>query len=144
LLRGGFFAPWTGLRILPRAGDVLGEPMFVPDLSRTEPTFCYPGNDREDISLTLPPGRKLGALPPDFTIDTELVHYRSHWSLDGQRVSVSREFRSLVPGPVCQGKAREDMADALAKIRTDLFNPIGIRKDELPAPPSDTDPDDPK
>ena len=136
LLHGGFFALWTGLRVLPRPGDVLGGPMFVPGLSRTEPTFCYPGIDSEELTLTLPEGRVLSALPPDTTIDTALVHYRSHWSLEGQRVTVSREFQSFVPGPVCEGQVREDMADAVSKVRADLLNPVGIRQDKLQAMPA--------
>ena len=135
-LRGGFFAPWTGLRILPRPGDVLGGPMFTPGLSRNEPTFCYPGIESEELNLTLPEGRVLGGLPPDLKIDSELVRYRSHWSLNGQVVTVAREFQSLVPGPVCEREVREDMADVLSQIRSDLLNPIGIRQDKLPGQPA--------
>ncbi len=134
LLRGGFFTPWTGLRLLPRPGDVLGGPMFLPDLSTREPTFCYPGIESEELSITLPKGRVLGGLPADTTIDSDLVRYRSHWSMTGQRVTVSREFQSLGLGPVCQGPVREDMADVLAKVRADLLNPIGIQQDSLPGP----------
>jgi hypothetical protein len=136
LLRGGFFAPWTGLRILPRPGDVLGGPMFARDLSRSEPTFCYPGIESEELNLTLPEGRVLGGLPPDLKIDSEVVRYRSHWSLNGQLVTVSREFQSLAPGPVCEGQVREDMADVLSKVRADLLSPVGITQDKLPGQPA--------
>jgi Domain of Unknown Function with PDB structure (DUF3857)/Transglutaminase-like superfamily len=139
LLNGGFFALWTGLRILPRPGDVLGGPMFLPDSFRTDPTFCYPGIESEQISLTLPPDRHLGALPPDTKIDSELVRFRSHWSLSGQRVSVSREFQSLLSGPVCEGRLRQEMADVLPKVRADLLNSVGIRQDQAPAPPDSVD-----
>jgi hypothetical protein len=134
LLHGGFFTLWTGLRILPRPGDVLGGPMFLKGLPKREPTFCYPGIESEELSLTLPEGRELGGLPPDTAIDSELVRYRSHWSLNGRRVTVSREFQSLAPGLVCEGQVREDMADVLTKVRSDLLNPVGIRQNELPAP----------
>jgi len=140
LLGGGFFTLWTGLRILPRPGDVLVGPMFLRDLAKTEPTFCYPGIDSEKLSLTLPNGRDLGALPPDLSIDTELTRYRSHWSLKGQTVTVEREFQSITPGPVCEGQMREDMAAVVAKIRADLSNPVGIRQDKLPATPDTIDP----
>ena len=142
LLHGGFFTLWTGLRILPRPGDVLTGPLFMRTLARTEPTFCYPGIESEELSLTLPEGRVLGGLPQDTKIDTELVRYRSHWSSSGQRVSVSREFQSLVPGPVCEGPVREDMADVMTKILADLLNPVGIRQDDLPVrPAAASDPD---
>ncbi len=136
LLHGGYFSPWTGLRILPRPGDVLGGPMFMRNLTKTEPTFCYPGIANESISLTLPPGRELGGLPPDVKIDSALVRYRSHWSMTGQRVSVQREFQSLAPGPVCQGPTRQDMAGVIAQVRADLLNPIGIKQDKVAADPS--------
>ena len=134
LLRGGFFTPWTGLRLLPRPGDILGGPMFLPDLRKQEPTFCYSGIESEELSITLPEGRVPGGLPADTTIDSDLVRYRSHWSMTGQRVTVSREFQSLGLGPVCQGLAREEMADVMAKVRADLLNPLGIRQDALPGP----------
>lgn len=137
LLRGGFFTLWTGLRILPRPGDVLGGPMFLNGLPRREPTFCYPGIDSEELSLTLPEGRELGGLPPDTAIDTELIRYRSHWSLNGRRLTVLREFQSLAGGPACQGQVREDMADVLTKIRADLLNPVGIKQDAPPEPTAD-------
>ena len=136
LLHGGFFSLWTGLRTLPRPGDLLGGPMFLRDVAKSEPTFCYPGIESEEISLTIPEGRVLGALPEDTKIDTELVRYRSHWEMQGQTASVSREFQSLVPGPVCEGQMREDMAVVVAKIRADMLNPIGIRQDELPTIPN--------
>jgi hypothetical protein len=136
LLHGGFFAPWTGLRLLPRPGDLLGGPMFVRDIAKTEPTFCYPGIETEELDLTIPEGRQLGDVPPDTKIDTELVRYRSHWTSDGRHVTVSREFQSLLKGPVCEGQLREEMADVLAKVRADLVNPVGIRQDELSVRPA--------
>ena len=115
LLHGGFFALWTGLRILPRPGDVLGGAMFMKGLTNKQPTFCYPGLQSEEISLTIPEGRALGSVPPDLRIDTELVRYRSHWTQDGRKITVSREFQSLLPGPVCEGMRRDEMGDVLTE-----------------------------
>jgi len=133
LLRGGFFALWTGLRILPRPGDVLAGPMFIPDLRANQPTFCYPGVQSEELSLTIPEDRELGALPEDIKIDTDHVRYRAHWALDGTRVTVSREFQSLAPGPICSGEVREEMAGVLTKVRADMVNPMGFRQDKAVA-----------
>jgi Domain of Unknown Function with PDB structure (DUF3857)/Transglutaminase-like superfamily len=135
LLHGGFFGLWTGLRILPRPGDVLGGPMFMRDLLKDTPTFCFPGIQSEEISLTIPEGRELGSIPPDEKIDTDQIRYRSHWTLDGRRVTVSREFYSIVSGPVCEGMQREEMADILTKVRSDVVTPVGFRQDELPERP---------
>jgi transglutaminase-like putative cysteine protease len=132
LLQGGFFALWTGLRVLPRPGDILGGPLFARDLAKNQPTFCYPGVQTETLSLTLPEGSALGSLPNDTTIDTELIRYRSHWAMNGQRVTVTREYQSLVPGPVCDRSLREDLADVLKKIRADMVSPVGIRQDKMP------------
>ena len=132
LLQGGFFALWTGLRILPRPGDVLGGPLFTRDLPKNQPTFCYPGVQTETLSLTLPDGRSPGSLPKDTSIDTELLRYRSHWTMDGQRLTVTREYQSLVSGPVCDRQVREDLADVLTMIRADMVSPVGIRQDQMP------------
>jgi hypothetical protein len=136
LLRGGFFMLWTGLRLLPRPGDVLAGPMFLSDLRRAEPTFCYPGIQSEELSLTLPEGRTLGGLPADVKIDTQVARYRSHWEMNGQRITVSREFQSLTPKLVCDGLLRDEMADTVAKVRADLVTPVGIRQDTLSVAPA--------
>ena len=138
LLRGGFFMLWTGLRLLPRPGDTLAGPMFLPDIRRTEPTFCYPGVQTEELSMTLPEGRALGGLPPDIKIDNDVARYRSHWATNGRQVTVTREFQSLAPKLVCDGRVRDEMADTLAKVRADLVTPVGIGQDSLPPSPADT------
>ncbi len=56
---------WTGLRLLPDLAMSSAGPMFLSDLRRAEPTFCYPGIQSEELSLTLPEGRTLGGLPAD-------------------------------------------------------------------------------
>jgi hypothetical protein len=140
LLHGGFFSLWTGLRMLPRPGDLLGGPEFLRDLPVTEPSFCFPGIQTETLSLTIPEGRALGTIPEDTKIDNENVHYSSHWTKDGRKVTVTREFQSLLTGPVCKDQTREEMADVLAKIRADLVSPLGFKYDALPdAAPGQTD-----
>jgi hypothetical protein len=142
LLQGGFFALWTGLRILPRPGDFLGGPMFLQNLSKNQPTFCYPGLQTEQLTLILPAGRVLGGMPPDAKIDNELMRYRSHWSVDGQKVTVTKEFQSFLKGPVCEGLVRDEMAEVSAKIRADMVNPVGIRQDKIAMTPA-TPPEEP-
>jgi hypothetical protein len=134
LLHGGFFSLWTGLRMLPRPGDLLGGPEFLRDLPVTEASFCFPGIQTEALSLTIPEGRALGTIPEDAKIENENVHYSSHWTKDGRKVSVTREFQTLLTGPVCKGQTREEMADVLAKIRADLVSPLGFKYDALPDP----------
>ena len=136
LLRGGYFAPWTGLRILPRLGDFLGGPLWNRRLKATDTTFCYPGSQREELSLTLPEGRSLSSLPNDTDIDHDLVRFHSRWKLDHQTVTVTRTFVTTVPGPLCEGETRARMDAALTIIRADLNNQIGITIQPSPGKPS--------
>ena len=135
LLNGGYFALWTGLRILPRPGDFLAGPLILKGLGAGEPVFCYPGTQRETLTLLLPEGRVMSTLPKDVAIDTDLVRFRSHWEAEGQRVTATREFVSTLPGPVCDEAARARIAPAMAAIRDDLMNQVGIRLN-VPASPS--------
>jgi transglutaminase-like putative cysteine protease len=131
LLHGGFFSPWSGLRILPRPGDVLSGPIAIRDLPATQPSFCFPGVQHEELNLTIPEGRNFSTLPDDNEIDTDMVHFRSHWALAGRRITVTREFESIAPGPVCDGPTRVAMAAVLTKIRADLGNLVGLEVDNL-------------
>ena len=137
LLHGGFFAIWTGLRLLPRPGDVLEGPMFLQNMRKDQPTFCYPGLYNRRTHPSCPPGRVIGGLPTDVKIDSERVRYRSHWAENGQRVTVTREFQSLMRGPVCEGLMREQRtADEMAGFRADLVTPVGVRQDQIPVAPA--------
>ena len=136
-LNGGYFALWTGLRILPRPGDFLAGPILIGQGVKTEQTFCYPGQQREELRLTLPKGREPGTLPKDEVIDTGTVHFASHWGWDGQRVSVVRTFRTDLPGPVCEGAVREQLAKTLARIRSGLTSQIGIKSDIVVSTPAE-------
>ncbi len=56
--------------------------------------------------------------------------------MNGQRITVSREFQSLTPKLVCDGLLRDEMADTVAKVRADLVTPVGIRQDTLSVAPA--------
>ncbi len=134
LLNGGFFVPWTGLRILPRPGDFLTGPLAIGNEGRNVPTFCYPGMQSEEITLIVPASRQLGSLPPNLKIETAFLRYQSEWRLSGRKLIVSRMFQSLVKGPVCDGALRRDLLVEMAKIRVDLASPIGLRQEIAGAP----------
>ena len=76
----------------------------------------------------------MSTLPKDVAIDTDLVRFRSHWEAEGQRVTATREFVSTLPGPVCDEAARARIAPAMAAIRDDLMNQVGIRLNVPPSP----------
>jgi transglutaminase-like putative cysteine protease len=127
-LSGGYFTLWTGLRILPRAGDFLVGPIAPPDWDTGAPVFCYPGRQREQLSLKLPPGHEIGGLPSDLTIDNTLIHYHAHWALEGRRLTVTREFESHIPGPVCDRATRAKLAPLLRKIHADVMSVVGFER----------------
>ncbi len=128
LLQGGYFGLWTGLRVLPRAGDFLAGTASPAAPAAGEATFCYPGTQREEISLIIPKGHALSSLPRDVDILGESIHYHSHWRLEDRRVTVTRVFESLVRGPVCDGGQRTGLAALLPEIRADMNNPIGFER----------------
>jgi hypothetical protein len=130
-LRGGYFVPWTGLRLLPRPGDFLAGPATVQPADR--PVFCYPGSQRETVSMRLPEGHTLGSLPRDTKIETQDVRYEAHWVLDGRRMTVVRTFESHVDGPLCDGATAARLARVLPPIRAEIANAVGFER--LPTPP---------
>jgi hypothetical protein len=122
---GGYFVPWSGLRVLPHPGDFLAGPLFVQGIN-TVATSCYPGTQREILSLTIPEGHEFSELPKGTEIVTPLVRFSTQWALVGRTVTVTREFKANVPGPGCDERLREQLKDALDKIRADYGNGIGI------------------
>lgn len=127
LLDGQSFTLWTGARPMDRPGDTLLGPLFVKSLPDTETTFCYPGQQSETLSLTMPPGRTVEKLPRDLTIDTPLLRFTSHWSLEGQTVKVERIALSRLPGPLCDGETRKSLAAAMQRIRDDYNRRVEIK-----------------
>ena len=136
LLNGGYFSLWTGLRILPRAGDFLTGPMRSNDIGPADPTFCFPGSQREELSLDLPEGRVLATLPRDTDINTGLVHYSSQWLLLGRRVTVRRIYETRIKGPVCDGATRLELAELQRKVAGDMINAIGFERLPFVPPPA--------
>ena len=52
-------------------------------------------------------------------LKTSSIRYDTHWSKDGNIVSVHREFESHVSKPICSGALRAEAVAAMAKIRDD-------------------------
>jgi transglutaminase-like putative cysteine protease len=116
---GESFLPPVGLRVLVRPGDLLLGPMDIRSLTESQPTPCHAGRQVEDITLELPPGRRLARLPRDVTIDNSALRFTSHWSMNGQTLEVRRELLSRVDTPLCTGETRRLAAAALIAIRHD-------------------------
>jgi hypothetical protein len=116
-LSGAAFTMPSGLRILPAIGDWLMGPVGVAKLKDSEATRCFTGTAVEDASLEIPAGKRLLKLPADITVADTHLRYTAHWTFDGDKVSVHRQFSAVVAEQLCYGDVRKDVAQSLAKIR---------------------------
>ncbi len=94
-----------GLLVLPRPGDLLIGPLDMANLPASEPTPCFAGRQVQTVTLDVGAKYRVTQLPADRTIANAAFTYGSHWSLQGQAVTVRREFVSQVTEPLCAGKA---------------------------------------
>ncbi len=106
ILTGERFAPPIGMKLLDRPGGNLMGPPSLLDLKDTEPTPCISGHQLEILTLDLPPGKHPMGLPPGADVKTGNLHFTSHWTFDGSRVTSRREFTSAIDEPLCTGKVR--------------------------------------
>ena len=116
----------SGLRVLPAAGDFLMGPMGNAKLKDSDPTPCYSGRQIDDLTLDFPANKSLVRLPQDVDVKTANLHYASHWSVNGQTLSVHREFTSNIDQPLCSGDIRKETTAALARIRDDYGSPVSF------------------
>ena len=114
-----FNAMPDGLRTVDRTGDFLMGPLNNPKIKDTDPTPCRSGKMIEDLSLEFPADHHLAKLPPDSDIKTPNLQFTSHWALNGQTLTVHREFTANIDQAVCSGEVRKSSADALAQILKD-------------------------
>ena len=121
LLSGSAFGMMSGLRLINTTGDLLLGPLWNYRLGADDPTPCYAGHTKEDISLELPAGKHLVKLPADSKIADDHVQFAAHWSLEGRTVSVRRDFTVTVDQPLCEGDIRKTAVKALSAIR-DSYN----------------------
>jgi hypothetical protein len=123
-LDGKAFAPPAGLLIIARPGMFL---LGSWTLEKTEPTPCFSGQQVEELSLTLPPGREIRFLPRSETVENPYLRYHSAWNRDGQVVTVRREITVKLPVAVCRDEIRAKLADAIAEIRGDYRSVIALK-----------------
>ena len=123
---GNSFSPPLGLQLMVRPADYFLGRLSRLTLPDTEPTPCFPVQQTEDLSLELPQGRVPQRLPADRTIAKDWFTYKSHWSMNGQTVSVHREFTSSIDRPECTGELRKQAAAALKDIRRDEAEQVAL------------------
>lgn len=118
LAGNGFNMP-AGLWLGWQTGDVLAGPLSLAGLPDMAPTPCYLGRQSIEISLELPPGKRLRDLPKGADIRTSAFHYISKWSQTDRTVTLNRRFISTNDTPLCITDRRREMAEGLAKVRAD-------------------------
>ena len=119
LTDGNVFALANGLRVLERTGDGPMGPLENARLTNSDETLCYSARQTEEITVDLSSGEHLARVPPDVHVKTASLSYNTHWSVEGDRVSVHRDFVSKIDHAVCSGQTRIETAAALEAIRAD-------------------------
>ncbi len=94
-------------------------PLLKGTIKDEDETLCYNAKQTEDFSIDFTGGYRLAQIPADMHLKTASIRYDTHWSQDGNIVSVHREFESHVSQPICSGPLRAEAVAALAKIRDD-------------------------
>jgi hypothetical protein len=114
------FALPTGRRLIVRPGEFL---LGSWNVKRSEPTPCFSGNQIEELSLTLPPGRDITSLPGGTTVENRYLSYHSDWSQLDQTVTVRREIMVRVPVAVCRDELRSPMPSPRSVVITAANSP---------------------
>jgi hypothetical protein len=116
----------NGLRLLAESGSGPMGPLNNTNLTDTDETPCYSAHQSEDISVDFSDGNHLAQAPTDVHVKTANLSYDTHWSVDGNMVSLHREFVTTIDRPICSGQIRKETAAALAKIRDDYATPTRL------------------
>lgn len=114
----GFAMP-EGLSITGFLSPVLLGPVVEAKYALSDSIPCFGGSATDDYTLMLPSSRKVAGLPDDGEVDTDNIRYRSHWSQNGNVVSVHREIQAKFDTALCTGRMRRDTVAALDRIHAD-------------------------
>jgi hypothetical protein len=128
----------NALDLLGRAGDNLMGPLNNRTITDADDTVCYSGHQREEMAITFRPGTRPPTLPAELHLKTANLAYDTHWSVEGDTVTVSRDFTAKMSEPLCTAATRHEAAEALAKIRADYslaFRQVADAPPPLYTPP---------
>lgn len=126
LTTGDSFVPPPGLQLLMRPGEMLMGPLNAREIGNDQPTPCYSGRQSEEITLELPPGKRVARLPANTQVSNALIKYTARWSMVGRSLTVRRDFASTISQPLCTGANRAMAAAALREIQEDHRATISI------------------
>jgi hypothetical protein len=123
-LSGAAFAPPAGLRLTsPFDANLVSR--VVDGSAYGDPVLCQSARYDETYRLDLPAGYHLAQVPGGLTLKTQAISYRSRWSVQNGRATVTRAFEADF-GPTCSGAVRTEAAAALAQIRRDFETKISL------------------
>lgn len=113
--KNSFFMP-GGLRLFQQSGDDVMGPFNPGNMKPDEPTLCVSAEQSEDLSLKAPAGYQFTSVPNEVRVETPNLLFTAHWSLNGDTMSVHRDFTSKIDQPLCTGTVRSQSAASLKKI----------------------------
>ena len=70
---------------------------------------CYNGHAIDDETLQFSSVRHLTHVPDDSKVAREHVNYSSHWSSDGNSLTVHRELTTHFDTPLCSGSEKDEL-----------------------------------
>ncbi len=81
---------------------------------------CGNGRSIEKLVYLFPKGMKILSKPTDFEIDENHIHYKASYTLENNKLIVSREINDKTPGNVCSSEIVNQQRKTLIKIAKNL------------------------
>jgi len=120
------FVPPEGLNLVDAYSAALFGPVAESQFANSDSLPCFSGRLVDDYTLEFPADKRLVALPPDGQVLSANIDFRSHWSLNGNVVSVHRELHAHFDTALCTGDVLRDTRAAIVRIRKDYLTRIAI------------------
>jgi transglutaminase-like putative cysteine protease len=121
----GFALP-EGLNLVNAYSSAMIGPVADARFLASEALPCFGGKLVDDYTLTFPPDKRLANLPADGVVTSANLDYRSHWSLNGNTLSVHRELRAHFDKPLCTGDVLRETRAAIIKIQKDYLTRVAL------------------
>ncbi len=119
---------------LPGGLGVFGRPgkLLLGDAMTEEGGHvCHPGRETEEVALTLPPGARVVAVPPDVSMQAGGARYVSRYRMEGTVLRARREFTVEAARVFCDADAYAAMRGVLAVARRDQRVQVALSRPDL-------------
>lgn len=121
----GFSLP-EGLNLVNAYSPALLGPAADPRFQTSDALPCFSGKLADDYTLEFPADKRLVSLPPDGVVTSPNIDYRSHWSLQGNTLSVHRELHAHFDKAICTGTVLRETRAAIVGIVRDYNTRIAL------------------